>query len=149
MFKGPRRGGFMVATPLNTPIVMHKIGKTKHVSKDEILSFLDKFITEKESLEGITSTPATTEDSTTSSTSADTTTTTSVSAINIDTNLSSAVSQLKRIQRDFKGLPPQSFAPVVAPAVTNTAEATTETTEHGEETVTKSATGGKKVTFDE
>lgn len=147
MFKGPRRGGFMVATPLNTPIVMHKIGKTKHVSKDEILSFLDKFITEKESLEGITSTPATTEDSTTTETN--TTTTTSVGAINIDTNLSSAVSQLKRIQRDFKGLPPQSFAPVVTPAVTNTVEVTTETTKHGEETVTKSATGGKKVTFDE
>ena len=138
----------MVATPLNTPIVMHKIGKTKHVSKDEILTFLDKFIIEKESLEGITNTPATTEVSNTD----DNVTTTSVSAINIDTNLSSAISQLKRIQRDFKGLPPQSFTPVV-PAVTtvetNATEATTETTEHGEETVTKSATGGKKVTFDE
>lgn len=145
MFKGQRRGGFMVATPLNTPIVMHKIGKAKHVSKDEILSFLDKFIAEKESLEGITNTPATTE---VSNTEDNVTTTTSISAINIDTNLSSAISQLKRIQRDFKGLPPQSFTPVV-PAVTNVTETVTETTEHGEETITKSATGGKKVTFDE
>ncbi|SMN21079.1 similar to Saccharomyces cerevisiae YDR156W RPA14 RNA polymerase I subunit A14 [Maudiozyma saulgeensis] len=153
MFKGTRRAGFTVATPLNTPIVMHKVGKAQHVSKDDVLGFLEKFITEKESIDSVNTNGASTivdgQDNNEEISA------TSVTILNIDTNLSSAISQLKRVQRDFKGLPPLSFTPVtnnpVNPA-SNTIEevpATSVTTEHGEETVTTSATGGKKVTFDE
>lgn len=140
MFKGSRRPGFKLATTLNTPIVIHKTQPAKHVTKDEVLAFLDKFVTEKESIIDVQ--PADT-------TSAATVTATSTSSamINIDTNLSSALSQLKRIQRDFKGLPPASFSVSTTPN-TNTTETQTVLVDGEEATVSKSATGGTKVKFD-
>ena len=51
MFKGSRRiGGFNISTTLNTPIVIHRRGEPTHLSKDEVMQFLDKFISEKELL---------------------------------------------------------------------------------------------------
>nr|2RF4_B Chain B, DNA-directed RNA polymerase I subunit RPA4 [Saccharomyces cerevisiae]2RF4_D Chain D, DNA-directed RNA polymerase I subunit RPA4 [Saccharomyces cerevisiae]2RF4_F Chain F, DNA-directed RNA polymerase I subunit RPA4 [Saccharomyces cerevisiae] len=81
MMKGSRRTGNNTATTLNTPVVIHATQLPQHVSTDEVLQFLESFIDEKENI------------------------------IDIDTNLSSSISQLKRIQRDFKGLPPaQDFS---------------------------------------
>jgi len=152
MFKGARRPGFIVATPLNTPIVMHRVGKPQHVSKDDVLGFLEKFITEKESIESVTAAAtAVSVDSTVVDGESLSTTSSTGAMLSIDTNLSSAISQLKRVQRDFKGLPPLSFTPVATTTTTTTTEeipATSVTTENGEETITTSATGGKKVTFD-
>ena len=60
-------------------------------------------------------------------------------SLNMDTNLFSSISQLKRIQRDFKGLPPaQDFSS--APIQVSTAD-------KNETNVGVSATGGKKTTF--
>ena len=60
--------------------------------------------------------------------------------LSIDTTLSSSLSQLKRLQRDFKGLPPASM---IAESVSS--ETNKEST--GESSVTKSVTGGTKKTF--
>lgn len=83
MLKGNKRLGFNVPTTLNSPVVVHSAGAAEHVTKDEVLQFLDGFITEKESLVVV---GGNNED--------------------VDVNLSTALSQLRRIQRDFKGLPP-------------------------------------------
>lgn len=141
MFKG-KKGQY--SKSLNTPIVMHKVGKPQHVSKADILQFLDKFIQDKESLiESNNITQSTVEEST------------QQIVINMDTNLTSALSQLKRIQRDFKGLPPISFdnEPKQSKTVEkfsneeNEKTDVMETNENGDK-VTKSRTGGTKVTFD-
>lgn len=89
------------------------------MSKDEVLQFLDEFIGSKEN--GV---------------SADT-----------DVNLSASLSQLKRIQRDFKGLPPtgltESGSTVTIPSSETSMGEGAST--NGE--TTKSATGGTKRRF--
>ena len=107
MFKGSRRvGGFNISTTLNTPIVIHKRGEPTHLSKDEVMQFLDKFISEKELLVasgGIESIGGASSGS--GSGNAGSTNT----MLSMDAGLSSSLAQLKRIQRDFKGLPPMSY----------------------------------------
>lgn len=138
MFRG-KKGQY--SKSLTTPIVMHRVGKPEHVSKTDILQFLDKFIQEKESIiESNTITQSPVEENT------------QQIVINMNTNLTSALSQLKRIQRDFKGLPPISFdneTKQTSSKVEDTQEdAVVETNDNGEK-VTKSKTGGTKVTFDD
>ncbi|CCD26982.1 DNA-directed RNA polymerase I subunit RPA14 NDAI_0J00900 [Naumovozyma dairenensis CBS 421] len=142
MFKGNRRGNFNTATPLNTPIVIHTTDQPKHVSKEEVLSFLNNFITEKESLIQNNALPlgdaAVTTTSTDGIASGD-------AMISIDTTLSSSLSQLKRLQRDFKGLPPSNLIENTTTPSLQEESTTTTTTKHT--SVTKSATGGTKKTF--
>ncbi|AQZ17524.1 RPA14 (YDR156W) [Zygosaccharomyces parabailii] len=118
MLKGTRRPGFAPSSTLNTPIVAHALAPPTHVSHDEMLQFLDKFISEREL---------------------------TVSDQNIgadanatDISLSSALSQLKRLHRDFKGLPPSALEGDVV-------------TQHkpASDNVTKSAAGGTKITFED
>lgn len=132
MNKGASRGRF--SKTLHKPVVIHKIGKPTHASKDDILRFLDEFIESKENLINNNILPE-----------SDTTISTDNAMLNIDTNLTSALSQLKRIQRDFKGLPPQ-VSPITIPSAT-TSTATEEETGPRESKVVKSATGGTKKTF--
>lgn len=153
MFKGQRRITFNSQTTLNTPVVVHRAGPVHHCSKDEVLLFLEKFIQEKESIidtqvPGASVLGAGEGEGEAASTAA---------LLNVDTNLSSALAQLKRVQRDFKGLPPASMdiKPVrIAPAIAAAdVEAETEAQEPAQHdadgnAVTTSATGGKKVTFD-
>lgn len=138
--KGTRRAGGNFATTLNTPVVMHTTGAPQHVSKEEVLHFLEKFITEKESF---------LETSTTSIIDAETGETSgSSTVVNIDTNLTSAVSQLKRLQRDFKGLPPSVLMNAPTSSSSTFSAAVEEPTVDGNgDAVMKSATGGTKKKF--
>lgn len=132
--KGSRRTGNNTATTLNTPVVIHATQLPQHVSTDEVLQFLESFIDEKENI--IDSTTMNTISGNAADADAAAVANTS---LNIDTNLSSSISQLKRIQRDFKGLPPaQDFS--AAPIQVST-------TEKKETSIGVSATGGKKTTF--
>ncbi|CAI4339425.1 BCN_G0010520.mRNA.1.CDS.1 [Saccharomyces cerevisiae] len=134
MMKGSRRTGNNTATTLNTPVVIHVTQLPQHVSTDEVLQFLESFIDEKENI--IDSTTMNTISGNAADADAAAVANTS---LNIDTNLSSSISQLKRIQRDFKGLPPaQDFS--AAPIQVST-------TEKKETSIGVSATGGKKTTF--
>ncbi|CAI4038033.1 hypothetical protein SMKI_04G3720 [Saccharomyces mikatae IFO 1815] len=134
MMKGSRRTGNNASTTLNTPVVIHATQLPQHVSTDEVLQFLEGFINEKENV--IDSTTV----NTISGSAADGDVTAVVNpSLNMDTNLFSSISQLKRIQRDFKGLPPaQDFSS--APIQVSTAD-------KNETNVGVSATGGKKTTF--
>ncbi|CAI5249935.1 ASB_HP2_G0010450.mRNA.1.CDS.1 [Saccharomyces cerevisiae] len=116
MMKGSRRTGNNTATTLNTPVVIHATQLPQHVSTDEVLQFLESFIDEKENI--IDSTTMNTISGNAADADAAAVANTS---LNIDTNLSSSISQLKRIQRDFKGLPPaQDFS--AAPIQVSTTE---------------------------
>lgn len=118
MLKGGKRVAFEAPTTLNAPVVLHATGEAQHVSKDEVLEFLDGFISEKESLIGADG---------------------SAGSINGDISLSTALSQLKRIQRDFKGLPP--IVLVEGPDFSSAGS-------NDDDSVTKiAATGGKKTKF--
>ncbi|GCF00878.1 hypothetical protein ZYGM_001429 [Zygosaccharomyces mellis] len=117
MLRGTRRPGFATNNPLNSPIVAHTNGKPQHVSRDEMLQFLEKFISEKETLSGDQAL--------------------GTDAASSDISLSSALSQLKRVQRDFQGLPPSAMEEGGEPSVEN------KTTE------VRSAAGGTKMTFNE
>lgn len=132
MMKGSRRTGNNTATTLNTPVVIHATQLPQHVSTDEVLQFLESFIDEKENI--IDSTTMNTISGNAADADAAAVANTS---LNIDTNLSSSISQLKRIQRDFKGLPPaQDFS--AAPIQVST-------TEKKETSIGVSATGCKKL----
>ncbi|EDZ73092.1 YDR156Wp-like protein, partial [Saccharomyces cerevisiae AWRI1631] len=110
------RTGNNTATTLNTPVVIHATQLPQHVSTDEVLQFLESFIDEKENI--IDSTTMNTISGNAADADAAAVANTS---LNIDTNLSSSISQLKRIQRDFKGLPPaQDFS--AAPIQVSTTE---------------------------
>ena len=137
MFKGQRRIGFNTQTTLNAPVVVHRTGAAHHCSKDEVLQFLDAFVQSKESIID-TQAPG----SGAAGESA---------MLSLDTNLSSALAQLKRVQRDFKGLPPASMdlQPVAAVQATAPAAPVESTVDASGNAVTTSATGGTKVTFDD
>lgn len=160
MFKGSRRGNY--ASTLNKPVVIHRIGKPVHATKDDILRFLEEFITSKESL--INNTTSTGGDAAGAAASVtlnqgDAPTTGGISDVmlTIDTNLTSSLSQLKRIQRDFQGLPPQSSLLLNASSTSISSKEQEQEVETGdkdnnddgkkEEKITKSATGGTKKTF--
>ena len=159
MLKGSRRGNYV--STLNKPFVIHKIGKPQHVSKDEILRFLDDFITSKEAFvdnnnnnTGNSATNINNDNDANKNTLQQNQIATAGGAsditLNIDTNLTSSLSQLKRIQRDFKGLPPQSVALSSITRVDNTDDKRTEskdTEQEKEDKISKSATGGTKKTF--
>lgn len=161
MLKGSRRGNYV--STLNKPVVIHKIGKPQHVSKDEILRFLDDFITSKEAFidnnnnnnnTGNSATNINNDNDANKNTLQQNQIATAGGAsditLNIDTNLTSSLSQLKRIQRDFKGLPPQSVALSSITRVDNTDDKRTEskdTEQEKEDKISKSATGGTKKTF--
>lgn len=78
MFKTARR---TVATTLDAPVVMHA-GHPDHADRAQVLGFLNAFVADKEAQLTV---------------GAD---------VEADVHLTSALSQLKRIQRDFQGLPP-------------------------------------------
>ncbi|CCK68175.1 DNA-directed RNA polymerase I subunit RPA14 KNAG_0A05080 [Huiozyma naganishii CBS 8797] len=117
MFKGQRKVS-NYPTTLNTPVSIHRVGKPKHVSKDEILSFLDTFITEKEAVVD-TSVGNAGVAATAGSDGAPGSVASLTGLITVDTNLTSAVSQLRRIQRDFKGLPPAALTITPPPTAEN------------------------------
>ncbi|CCH58202.1 hypothetical protein TBLA_0A04060 [Henningerozyma blattae CBS 6284] len=132
MLKNNKRPAFKPPTTLNTPITIHTTSSPQHVSHDEVLQFLEKFINEKETdIAGTASFSVS--DITTESESGDTT-----QSNTIDTNLISAVSQLKRIQRDFKGLPP---------SMANDTFSSNSTSAQSNNEPLKSSTGGTKITF--
>ncbi|CAL9731359.1 DNA-directed RNA polymerase I subunit Rpa14p [Monosporozyma unispora] len=133
MNKGFSRGKF--ASTLHKPVVIHKIGKPTHATKDDILRFLDEFIVSKENLINNNVLPE-----------SDTNITTDNVMLNIDTNLTSALSQLKRIQRDFQGLPPQ-VSTITIPSATESEKQQVEEDGPRESKTVKSATGGTKKTF--
>ena len=137
MFKGQRRIGFNTQTTLNAPVVVHRTGAAHHCSKDEVLQFLDAFVQSKESIID-TQAPGTSSNG-------------ESAMLSLDTNLSSALAQLKRVQRDFKGLPPASMdlQPVAAVQATAPAAPVESTVDASGNAVTTSATGGTKVTFDD
>lgn len=116
MLKGGKRVAFNAPTTLNAPVVLHATGTPQHVSKDEVLQFLEGFISDKESLIGADG---------------------SAGNVNGDISLSTALSQLKRIQRDFKGLPP----------IVLVEGSDFSTGEVNNDPVTKSASGGTKTKF--
>ncbi|QEU61014.1 Rpa14 [Kluyveromyces lactis] len=132
MLRGTRRPA---NSTLNTPVVVHTVGTPTYLSKDEVLQFLASFIAEKESVPGVTL--ASNEASTTQG--AVTSGGISADEMALDTQLSSALAQLKRVERDFKGLPPQVME--MEPSSTSSAGNAVE------DTVAKSATGGKKIKF--
>lgn len=78
MLKSTRR---TVSTTLDAPVVVHA-GRPEHVGRDQVLRFLDQFVADKENQLTV---------------GAD---------ASADVHLSSALAQLKRIQRDCQGLPP-------------------------------------------
>lgn len=131
MLRGTRRPA---NSTLNTPVAIHSVGPATHLSKDEVLQFLSGFIQEKESIPAVTlaSESSTTQGSITSG---------GIGADEaaVDTQLSSALAQLKRVERDFKGLPPQVLE---SGSNERSQEATPST-----DTVAASATGGKKIKF--
>ena len=137
MFKGQRRIGFNTQTTLNAPVVVHRTGAAHHCSKDEVLQFLDAFVQSKESIID-TQAPGTASNG-------------ESAMLSLDTNLSSALAQLKRVQRDFKGLPPASMdlQPVAAVQATTSAAPAESTVDASGNAVTTSTTGGTKVTFDD
>ncbi|EHN03132.1 Rpa14p [Saccharomyces cerevisiae x Saccharomyces kudriavzevii VIN7] len=106
MMKGSRRTGNNMATTLNTPVVIHATQLPQHVSTDEVLQFLEGFINEKENIIDSTTTNVVSDNAA----GADVVPAVNAS-LSMDTNLSSSLSQLKRIQRDFKGLPPPKTSP--------------------------------------
>ncbi|KAL3231624.1 hypothetical protein RNJ44_00159 [Nakaseomyces bracarensis] len=73
---------------LAAPVVLKQRGVAEHVDAEEVLGFLDRFVSNRD-------VPVT-------DTSIATTTTTTATA---STNTGLAL--LRRVQRDFKGLPPQ------------------------------------------
>lgn len=78
MLKTSRR---TISTTLDSPVVVH-VGQPEHVDRDQVLKFLDTFVADKEAQLTV---------------GAD---------ADADVHLTSALSQLKRIQRDCQGLPP-------------------------------------------
>lgn len=119
MLRGTRRPGFAGNSALNTPIVAHANGEPQHVSRDEMLQFLERFISEKETLGGdqALGTDA---------------------AASSDISLSTSLSQLRRVQRDFRGLPPSALEEG------NESNGTQYKTKE-----TQSAAGGTKRTFED
>lgn len=74
---------------LATPVVMKQRGVAVHVGSDEVLGFLDRFVER---------------DATISSTAGGASSTTNTGA---NTTTNTGLALLRRVQRDFKGLPPQ------------------------------------------
>ncbi|AET39302.1 DNA-directed RNA polymerase I subunit RPA14 Ecym_4235 [Eremothecium cymbalariae DBVPG len=127
MLKGNRRPA---VNSLNHPVAIHAVGKPEHFSKSEALKFLSDFIESKESTHSFMLNSEANDVAVRSG---------GISGdITVDTSLSSVLPQLKRIERDLKGLPP----------------AILEGTEQGEDEypkrlVTKSLTGGTKRKFED
>ncbi|CCE62229.1 hypothetical protein TPHA_0C00730 [Tetrapisispora phaffii CBS 4417] len=143
MMKPGRR--FNISSTLNSPVVIHKRGRSQHLNKEEVLAFLDNFISEKENLlENEFSLSAAQEggDETAAGT-----------GNKFDNNLTVSLAQLKRLQRDFKGLPPSIVIKTPVNASTNAAPVEEEQEEQEESKdasgniVTKSASGGSKMKF--
>lgn len=117
MLKSTRKPALVAGNPLNSPIVAHTNGRPQHVSRDEMLQFLERFINEKETLGGDQAL--------------------GTDAAASDISLSSALSQLKRVQRDFQGLPPSAL------------EDSSESNAESKTTETIGAAGGTKKTFED
>ncbi|CDO93996.1 unnamed protein product [Kluyveromyces dobzhanskii CBS 2104] len=132
MLRGTRRPA---NSTLNTPVVVHSVGEPSYLSKEEILQFLSTFIADKETV------PSVTLSSNDAAINQGSVTSGGIGAdeMALDTQLSSALAQLKRVERDFKGLPPQVLEAGPSP-IGSAANA-------DEDTVAKSATGGKKIKF--
>ncbi|EDO19331.1 hypothetical protein Kpol_1036p77 [Vanderwaltozyma polyspora DSM 70294] len=150
MFKGGRRSGANFPSTLNTPIVIHEIAEPQYVSKDQVLKFLETFIDSKETLVSNVSTSIGVESSSMIQPALDN------AMQSVDTNLTSSLSQLKRLQRDFKGLPPAMATSTSSSSESaSSSSASTEEVENEENlddqgnSVMKSATGGTKKKFSE
>ncbi|KAL6944897.1 hypothetical protein ACO0QE_002339 [Hanseniaspora vineae] len=131
------------ANPLATPIVIHKTAAPKHIEESEVLQFISNFVAAREDeLNGINSITLGSGNTTGVSETS--------TQINQSANASQYISQLKRIERDFKGLPPTIYNPTPVADSNETApveEPQVVETETGKELVSKSVTGGTKKTF--
>lgn len=125
MLRGTRRPA---NSSLNTPVAIHAVGTPSHLTKEETLKFLSAFIEQKETIP-----KATLSEDSGHNQDVITSGGISLNEIAVDTQLSSALAQLKRIERDFKGLPPQIVESELEDKTTTN--------------VSKSDTGGKKIKF--
>ncbi|OEJ83005.1 DNA-directed RNA polymerase I subunit RPA14 [Hanseniaspora osmophila] len=129
------------ANPLATPIVIHKTAAPRHIDEQEVLQFISNFVATREdelnSINSITLGGGTSGVSETGT------------QVNQSANASQYISQLKRIERDFKGLPPTIYNPTPADSIETVSVEEPEVveTETGTELVSKSVTGGTKKTF--
>lgn len=80
------------------PVVMKQRGVAVHVGDEEVLGFLDRFVGGRDGVGGIITTTTPAAGAAGSSTSSTNTTATVPPT---------GIALLKRVQRDFKGLPPQ------------------------------------------
>ncbi|AGO13697.1 AaceriAGL176Wp [[Ashbya] aceris (nom. inval.)] len=127
MIRGGRRP---IVSSLTQPIVLHVAGPPQHLDKEAALQFLSVFIEEKETAAVLGA--------------ADGAVVTSGGVGSegaVDTALSSALAQLKRMERDLKGLPPTILSGA------DEEEGEEETQAPGGEMVSRSATGGTKRRF--
>lgn len=77
MFKGARRGG--PAGSVQGPVASHSVGAACHVDRDELLQFVADFVAEKEA--------------------------SLTAGAEADASLGGALALLKRLEREWKGLP--------------------------------------------
>lgn len=95
MIRGRRR---LVPDTVCAPVVVHALNEPEYLSMDEALQFLSKFIEEREAATLLEiSSDMNNIEATSGGVSNDST---------HDSVLSNVLAQLRRIQRDFKGLPP-------------------------------------------
>lgn len=88
-----------VTSTVNTPISTRLASNSIHLDKAEALEFLTTFIKEKESLPDVKLSYISTSERIVSG---------GVNDENlVDSNLSSSLAQLKRVERDLRGLPPR------------------------------------------
>ncbi|AAS54315.1 AGL176Wp [Eremothecium gossypii ATCC 10895] len=127
MIRGGRRP---IVSSLNQPVVLHVAGPPQHLDKDSALRFLSVFIEEKETAAVLGAAGG-----------AVVTSGGVGSEGGVDTALSSALAQLKRMERDLKGLPPTILSGADEEEREEEPEAVVG------ETVSRSATGGTKRRF--
>ncbi|KAH3901992.1 uncharacterized protein SCODWIG_00770 [Saccharomycodes ludwigii] len=129
MFNRSKRPQVIGNNPLNTPIVIHKnTDNIQHLNDQEMLTFLSDFINTREQI------------------TIDTNTTSVGATTNNNNNyFTSSLSHLKRIERDFKGLPPTILE---GSNIDEDVDQKIVEGENEDATTTKSATGaGKKLKF--
>lgn len=85
MFKGARRHG-LAGSAVQAPLVVHSAGPAVHVDRDELLQFVGGFVADKEALMTV-----------------------GAGGEDVDVNLSGALAQLRRFERDLKGLAPEAI----------------------------------------
>ncbi|QLL31952.1 hypothetical protein HG536_0C01200 [Torulaspora globosa] len=85
MFKSARRAG-LAGSAVQVPVAVHAAGAAQHVDRDELLQFVGAFVAEKEAA-----------------------ITVGGGGEEVDATLGGALAQLKRFERDLKGLAPAAL----------------------------------------